>query len=77
MTNASFFRFLDTRIFASCSDDNTIALWDVRNLKSNIVRLRGHTNWVKNIEYSSSEGVLISSGFDGKILSWNINKQVL
>lgn len=60
-------------MFASCSDDHTVALWDVRNLKRRIRLLQGHSNWVKNIEYSAGDGILVTSGFDGKILGWDIN----
>ncbi|CAL1534089.1 unnamed protein product [Lymnaea stagnalis] len=66
-------RFLDNRTFATCSDDNTVRLWDARYLAQEIRILKGHTSWVKNIEYSSSEGKLITSGFDGNIFAWDIN----
>lgn len=61
-------------MFATCSDDTTIALWDVRNLKDNIRVLRGHFNWVKSIEYSAKDNLLVSSGFDGHIYTWDINR---
>jgi len=67
-------RFLDSRTFATCSDDTTVALWDARNLKQKVRTLTGHSNWVKNIEYSSSESILVTSGFDGAIFTWDINK---
>ena len=67
-------RFLDSRTFASCSDDTSVVLWDVRNLKSRVRTLRGHSNWVKNIEYNTREGLLVTSGFDGAIFTWDINK---
>ncbi|XP_023326414.1 uncharacterized protein LOC111699887 isoform X2 [Eurytemora carolleeae] len=67
-------RFLDTRTFASCSDDYTVALWDVRNLKTRVRTLQGHTNWVKNIEYSQHDNALVTSGFDGAIYTWDFNK---
>ncbi|XP_014218160.1 DDB1- and CUL4-associated factor 10 isoform X2 [Copidosoma floridanum] len=66
-------RFLDQRMFATCSDDSTVALWDARNLKQRIRTLHGHSNWVKNIEYSPSDKLLLTSGFDGVIFSWDIN----
>ncbi|BFY97585.1 hypothetical protein BsWGS_00625 [Bradybaena similaris] len=66
-------RFLDNRTFATCSDDSTVRLWDARFLSSEIRVLKGHTSWVKNIEYSSCEGKLITSGFDGNIFAWDIN----
>ncbi|WAR22555.1 DCA10-like protein [Mya arenaria] len=67
-------KFLDDRLFATCSDDTTVALWDARYLKHNVQTFRGHSNWVKNIEYDSSQGVLLTSGFDGCIYTWNINR---
>jgi len=67
-------RFLDSRTFATCSDDTTVALWDARNLKNRVRTLRGHSNWVKNIEYESRESLLVTSGFDGAIYTWDINQ---
>ncbi|XP_014221409.1 DDB1- and CUL4-associated factor 10 [Trichogramma pretiosum] len=66
-------RFLDQRMFATCSDDSTVALWDARNLKNKIRKLQGHSNWVKNIEYIPKDKLLLTSGFDGVIFSWDIN----
>ncbi|EZA55512.1 DDB1- and CUL4-associated factor 10 [Ooceraea biroi] len=66
-------RFLDQRMFATCSDDSTVALWDARNLKQRIRTLQGHSNWVKNIEYSPRDSLLLTSGFDGSIYTWDIN----
>lgn len=70
------YRFLDSRVFATCSDDSTVALWDARNLKNRIRTLHGHSNWVKNIEFSQSDGLLVTSGFDGAIYTWDINRYV-
>ncbi|KAK3096294.1 hypothetical protein FSP39_025441 [Pinctada imbricata] len=66
-------RFLDSRLFATCSDDTTVALWDVRFLKNKLRNLQGHHNWVKNIEYDRQNGLLVTSGFDGNIFTWDIN----
>ncbi|CAG2240619.1 DDB1- and CUL4-associated factor 10-like [Mytilus edulis] len=66
-------RFLDSRLLATCSDDNNVALWDIRYLKTRLHLLCGHTNWVKNIEYASDCGKLVTSGFDGNIFTWDIN----
>lgn len=66
-------RFLDSRLLATCSDDNNVALWDIRYLKTPLHVLCGHTNWVKNIEYASDCGKLVTSGFDGNIFTWDIN----
>ncbi|XP_045453254.1 DDB1- and CUL4-associated factor 10 [Melitaea cinxia] len=66
-------KFLDSRMFATCSDDTTIALWDVRYLKKKIRSLLGHSNWVKNIEFSVKDKLLVTSGLDGSIYTWDIN----
>lgn len=66
--------FLDTITFASCSDDKTVSLWDVRNLKENIVNLKGHSSWVKSIHYCSKTRQLISSAFDDTVRTWNVNE---
>ncbi|KAL3865192.1 hypothetical protein ACJMK2_006808 [Sinanodonta woodiana] len=67
-------RFLDDRLFATCSDDTTVALWDCRYLKNKVRKFCGHSNWVKNIEYASDLGLLVTSGFDGCIYTWDINR---
>ncbi|XP_045502639.1 DDB1- and CUL4-associated factor 10 isoform X1 [Colias croceus] len=66
-------KFLDGRMFATCSDDTTIALWDVRHLKKKIRSLLGHSKWVKNIEFSVKDKLLVTSGLDGSIFTWDIN----
>jgi DDB1- and CUL4-associated factor 10 len=60
-------------MFATCSDDTTVALWDARNLSSPIRTLQGHSNWVKNVEYSVKDKLLVTSGLDGSIYTWDID----
>ena len=66
--------FLDTRVFATCSDDTTIALWDARNLNMKICSLTGHTNWVKSMNYNPESNILISSAFDNTVRTWKVNE---
>ena len=66
-------RFLDCRTFVTCSDDTTVALWDSRNLKSKMLSLEGHSNWVKSIEFHRPSGLLVTSAFDDTIRTWDIN----
>ncbi|XP_031769256.2 DDB1- and CUL4-associated factor 10 [Galleria mellonella] len=66
-------KFLDGRMFATCSDDTTIALWDIRNMKKKIRSLSGHTSWVKNIEFSFKDKLLVTSELNGSIYTWDIN----
>ncbi|XP_064860502.1 DDB1- and CUL4-associated factor 10 isoform X4 [Oncorhynchus nerka] len=67
-------RFLDDRLFATCSDDTTIALWDLRKLNSKVCSLHGHASWVKNIEYDTNTRLLVTSGFDGNVITWDTNR---
>ena len=69
-------RFLDSRMFATCSDDTTVCLWDVRFMKHKVRTLKAHSNWVKNIEYDATSGLLVTSGFDGSIFTWDINRYI-
>lgn len=61
-------------MFATCSDDTTIAIWDVRNLNGSVNVLREHKNKVKSIEYSVKDNLIVSSGSDEQIYTWNINR---
>ena len=45
-----------------------------RYLKHKMRSLHGHVNWVKNIEYSRREQYLATSGFDGAVFLWDINR---
>jgi len=67
------YRFLDTRLFATCSDDHTVCLWDLRNMKQKVCLLRGHSDMVKNVEIVPEKGIILTSAFDGNINEWNIN----
>lgn len=62
--------FIKETTFASCSDDKTIRLWDLRNLSSSTCTLMGHTNWVKNIEYDRRSNKLFSVAFQDGVREW-------
>lgn len=70
----NYAKFLDNKTFASCSDDTTVALWDLRRSESPVCTLRGHTYLVKNIEYDPHSKRLITSAFDGLINAWNVTE---
>ena len=58
--------------FATCSDDCTIRMWDSRNLRGPLGVLRGHQNWVKNIEYDATSGLLFSIAFQDGVRFWDL-----
>ena len=63
--------FLEEMVFCTCSDDKTIRVWDIRNLSTCMHILKGHTNWVKNIEYDPQSGNIFSIAFHDGIRVWN------
>ena len=72
--SVNYVKFLDENMFASCSDDRNVALWDMRMLSSRLKLLEGHMYWVKNIEYDSSRRLLVTSSYDGSVITWDIFK---
>ncbi len=66
--------FLDSFTLATCSDDHTIRLWDLRNLHGSTAVLSGHSNWVKNIEYDRRSRMLFSVAFHEGVRAWDLNK---
>ena len=66
--------FLDGVSFATCSDDKSIRLWDLRNTHSNTAVLRGHASWVKNIEYDPKSGYLFSIAFFDGVRYWDLKE---
>lgn len=51
-----------------------MCIWDLRNLKSRVNKLSGHKSWVKNIEFSRRDNLIVTSGLDGSIYTWDINR---
>jgi len=63
-------------MFATCSDDHTVCLWDLRNMNKRVCTLRGHSDMVKSIEFIRPKGLILTSAFDGNINLWDINWSV-
>ena len=66
--------FLEGNLFATCSDDKSIKIWDRRNLYTQVAHLKGHSSWVKNIEYDPKSNLLFSIAFYDGVRSWDMNK---
>lgn len=72
-SSINYVKFLDGNLFATCSNDTKIALWDRRNAKRRLKTLtNGHSYYVMNLEYHSQLRYLVSSGFDGAVNVWDL-----
>jgi len=73
--NSIAFNPVNEFLFATGSADKTVALWDMRNLKSPIQTLRGHSDQVYNIEWSPfNESILASSSSDRRVGIWDLSR---
>lgn len=64
--------FINDFLFATCSDDMTIRLWDMRNFGPSLQTLTGHSNWIKNIEYDRNSNKLFSVAFFDGVREWEM-----
>ena len=58
--------------FVTASDDNTCAIWDLRNTKERLRTLEGHTGWVKNCEVFGTN--LVTFALDATLRNWDISE---
>lgn len=68
---------LSESIFATGSDDGTVALWDMRNLSRKLHSLKYHTNEVFTIDWCQDvarASLLASGGADRRICLWDVRK---
>ena len=66
-------KFIDSNLFATCSNDEKIRIWDRRNAKRKLKTLaHGHLHCIKNLEYDPQLRYLVSSGLDGAVIVWDL-----
>ncbi len=70
---ANCITFINNHAFTTCSDDMTIRMWDLRNFGKCTQTLKGHQNWIKNIEYDKYSGKLFSVAFFDGVREWDLN----
>ena len=59
----------DGRLLATAGDDHLVRVWNVEDGQL-LHRLKGHTDWVRSIDYSPDGQLLASAGSDRQINLW-------
>ena len=66
-----FERFL----FVTASSDNTLALWDHRNVSTPLHVLRGHKAEIFSVTWNPvNRNILASAGVDRRVYLWDLNR---
>eukprot|EP00466_Bigelowiella_natans_P008511 jgi/Bigna1/75518/fgenesh1_pg.35_\ len=62
-------------LLATCSDDKTVALWDLRNLDGGKLFSLDHLKPVNSVRWSSlNETILASAGEERRAVIWDLSK---
>mmetsp|Transcript_9583 Transcript_9583/g.13579 ORF Transcript_9583/g.13579 Transcript_9583/m.13579 type:complete len:531 (-) Transcript_9583:854-2446(-) len=73
--NCIAFNPVNEFVLATGSADKTVALWDMRNLKSRLQTLAGHTDQVYQLEWAPfNESILGSCGADRRVAVWDLSR---
>lgn len=73
--NCLSFNPFSEHMLATGSADKTVALWDMRNLKTKLHSLEGHTEEVYQVAWSPhNETILASSSSDRRLHVWDLSK---
>ena len=65
----------DQYLMVTGSADNTVAVWDIRNPKSKLFSLKGHSKDVNNVRFSKMQSnLLASSGHDRRMMVWDLSR---
>lgn len=73
--NSIAFNPVNEFVLATGSADKTVALWDMRNLKSRLQTFTGHTDQVYNVEWAPfNESILASCSADRRVAIWDLSR---
>jgi len=69
--------WISKNLLASCSDDRTIRLWDLKGESVEIACLFGHSGRVWDFAFIPSHDLLVSVGEDSACILWNLKTKSL
>lgn len=73
--NSIAFNPVNEYLFATGSADKTVALWDMRNMKTKQQTLRGHNDQVFNVSWNPlNEAILASCSADRRVIMWDLSR---
>lgn len=74
--NAIAFNLHNTNLFATGSSDNTVGLWDIRQMKNGKLHsFESHYDQVTSVAWSPfSETILVSGSADRRVIYWDVTK---
>lgn len=59
-------------ILLSCSEDETIKMWDIRSRASCILSVEGHSEPITSVQFHPSGDDFVSCSYDGVIRLWDM-----
>ena len=63
----------NSTLIASCSNDHSIKLWDIRSSKL-LQHYNAHTDKINSIDFHKSGKFLISAGNDNLVKVWDLSE---
>lgn len=61
----------DGRTLAAANDDGTLSIWSAESF-SDPLFLSAHSEWARDVEFSSNSALMVSSSNDGSAIVWDI-----